>query len=122
MVLKTDFVERNNLSVIPIYNHEASKQIESSKAPVPIECKNCAVGELEFLTVTNVRYVLSKHPFQSSEFEALLLSGTASTMVDHIEYLYRQPSCRWPRDGKQLPVFISMANVYSDLYWQLYDF
>mmetsp|Transcript_33096 Transcript_33096/g.47855 ORF Transcript_33096/g.47855 Transcript_33096/m.47855 type:complete len:460 (-) Transcript_33096:881-2260(-) len=124
IVPKNDFVERSypsNLEVKDIYSHEIIHQMDSTIAPVLEDCKNCAVGELSFLTVDNVRYVLSRHPFKSSEFQALLRNGSVSTMVDYIEYLYRQPACRWPSDGKQLPVFISMANVYSDLYWQLIE-
>lgn len=57
----------------------------------------------------NVKQTLGRHAFnrltpqQREQF----------TMADYFEYLQHQDAC------KGLPVITSMANVFSELYWQL---
>ena len=84
------------------------------------ECVECGEQELSFLTVARVQYALSKHPFRHKTFQHYLNNSANNgvfTLISYIKYLYEHPACR--RYGVQLPVFVSMANVYSDLYWQL---
>lgn len=84
------------------------------------DCRDCGNGELSFLTVSRVQLALSKHPLKNASFHESVKGLTAeASLVEYIKYLYRQPACRRKSNGMQMPVFISMANVYSDLYWQL---
>ena len=92
----------------------------SSILPVLDECFDCGLQELSFLTIDRVRNALSKHPFRHIAFQRYLNISAKKgvfTLVSYIKYLYEHPACR--RHGIQLPVFVSMANVFSDLYWQL---
>lgn len=59
--------------------------------------------------VSTVRSTLSSHPFRT-----LTASQRSNfTMADYFEYLQKQPVCQG------LPIITSMANVFSELYWQL---
>lgn len=77
------------------------------------------VGELLFLTIPIVQDALANHPFKTEEFQKSLNFKSNSNLVHYMKFLFDRPTCRRRIDGKQLPVFVSMANVYSDLYWQL---
>ena len=100
---------------------QSSHSISSSSIlPVLDECFDCGLQELSFLTIDRVRNALSKHPFRHIAFQRYLNISAKKgvfTLVNYIKYLYEHPACR--RHGIQLPVFVSMANVFSDLYWQL---
>lgn len=58
-----------------------------------------------------VQDTLAQHPF--NRLSAAQRSSFA--LEDHLEYLQKQPECA----GK--PLFTSMANVFSALYWQLIE-
>eukprot|EP01041_Mallomonas_annulata_P006675 gene6675-13520_t len=55
--------------------------------------------------------VLKQHPLQSINQEEL----SRMSLEDAIYYLHKDPICA------NLPIFVSMATVFSDLYWQLIE-
>jgi len=56
-----------------------------------------------------VKLILNQHPFHSLS----LVQRSQMSLEDHFVYLRNQTVC------KDTPIFTSMANVFSDLYWQL---
>jgi hypothetical protein len=59
-----------------------------------------------------VRHILANHPIhQIKQSEA---SSSPPAFEDYFVHVKSHPSCA------NLPLFVSMANVFSDLYWQMY--
>jgi hypothetical protein len=56
-----------------------------------------------------VQQTLASHPFHRLTSE----ERNTFALEDYLHYLHQQPECR------DKPIFTSMANVFSDLYWQL---
>jgi hypothetical protein len=59
--------------------------------------------------VLKVQQTLANHPFHRLTPE----QRNSFALEDYLHYLHQQPEC------KDKPIFTSMANVFSDLYWQL---
>lgn len=59
--------------------------------------------------ISTVLKQLKAHPFSRLSN----LQRANFSLVDYFDFLYHQPEC------DKLPIFTSMANVYSELYWQL---
>lgn len=64
------------------------------------------------VALLEARKILDKHPFRRLSVSRSI--GTIS-MVDAMVYLHNQIEC------KNKPIFISMAQVSTDLYWQLIE-
>lgn len=60
-------------------------------------------------SAAQVKRMLTGHPFHSLS----PAQRSSMSLEDHFVYLQKQAVC------KDVPIFTSMANVFSDLYWQL---
>lgn len=105
--------DNKNSNIIEIENRKNNKNKRNknniNKIVETYSSDSPKYKELKYLTVSIVQDALRKHPFK-------LISNDMKnkfTMIDYIQHLHKQDEC------KDLPIFTSMANVYSDLYWQL---
>lgn len=87
----------------------------SSKKPKNELNKNVDTALTSSITLSHyspetiVQQKLLNHPLNRlSSYQKSYLS-----LEDHLEFIHNQTEC------KDLPIFTSMANVFSDLYWQL---
>lgn len=82
---------------------------QSYSPKIEISSPTSGAAAAQQLVFDQVRNTLLQHP---------LTTLTAAqrrnfTLADYYEYIHQQPIC------EGLPVFTSMANVFSELYWQL---
>lgn len=87
----------------------AAPSQQSSSLTIDVSSPVSSAEAAQQLVFDHVRNTLLQHP---------LTTLTAAqrrnfTLADYYEYIYQQPIC------EGLPVFTSMANVFSELYWQL---
>lgn len=66
-------------------------------------------GNEQWSVIKGIEEALRSHPFHQLSEEQL----NTFAMEDYFVYLSQQPQCQ------DLPIFTSMANIFSELYWQL---
>jgi len=96
-------------------NQDGAKSIELATTqrltakPTQQPVRSVSHEEVGESSATLVQHMLAGHPFHSLS----PAQRSSMSLEDHFVYLQKQDVC------KNVPIFTSMANVFSDLYWQL---
>lgn len=95
---------------LPIISHTVKVH---HKTPVPVTQFETTSSRTEqyadHSVATQVHTALLQHPLHSLSAKA----RAKMSLEDHFVFMHEQPECQ------HVPIFTSMANVFSDLYWQL---
>lgn len=100
-------VERENTDRI-------DPDLRVTEAPVHQDVTGLLTNPIDVMYITTpggwaVKRILDQHPFHSLS----PAQRSQMSLEDHFVYLSNQSVCN------DTPIFTSMANVFSDLYWQL---
>ena len=113
-IMKNDSITRVKTITTTTTTTTISKKIERQQPITSLNNNNNITKEENVLysyinTVDATTLAFSRHPFHSYN------NKENSSLVDYMKYLSLQPECITS------PIFITMARVQNDLYWQLIE-